>query len=437
MIARDKILRLINEQNDLWREVTLDNVLMDPPRPIDPTSLLSLEEAGTHDWIADQSMDISIWLDGAGGGGGGSVDWEAPERWNAAGSGQDGDRQALTLSVNPGDRLRFIIGTGGGPGLASDANIGEMGEPGGESRLYLNNTLIATVEGGKGGKGGDVRYSYAGSYGERDGGPGGGGRKSSISSGGDWGRGQDGLPGSDGRVYIGEHVEGMDYRNTAIKLHGVLNKGYKGSTDVYYRRHSLTELFAGQAPEIRERRFTAQSILDTLNARYGLFLELTDLEPLEVPTFTDNDLETTTPLELSVKDNSLGWTGTVTVGILYGNPVLETVVLVQLLPILTHPEDLEELAGRKSGLLSTYNFDFTKWKDDLQVDPNTQQWLNFARVQEIGKLAGLSYWYNNRVLDLPTSSVPTANQNFERVLVQNYAGGDVLGPLYFHYDANW
>jgi hypothetical protein len=437
MIARDKILRLINEQNDLWREVTLDNVVMDLPRPIDPTSLLSIEEAGTHEWIADQSMDISIWLDGAGGGGGGSVDWESPERWNGAGNGQDGAREPLTLTMKPGDRLRFVLGTGGQPGLASDRSIGESGEPGGESELYLNNELVATVEGGVGGKGGDVRYSWAGSYGGRDGGPGGGGRKSSISSDGTWGRGQDGLPGSDGRVYIGEYVDGIDYRNTAIKLHGVLNNGYKGSTDIYYRRHSLTELFAGQNPEIRERDFTAQSILDTLNSRYGLFLELADIVSLEAPTFTEGDLETTAPLELAVKDDSLGWTGTVTVGILYGNPILESVVLIQLLPILTHPEDLEELGTRKSGLLSTYNFDFTKWKDDLQVDPNTQQWLNFARVQEIGKIAGLSYWYNNRVLDLPTSSVPTANQNFERVLVQNYAGGDVLGPLYFHYDANW
>lgn len=437
MIARDKILRLINEQNDLWREVTIDNVRMDPPRPLDPASLLSLETVGSHEWVADRSMDISVWLDGAGGGGGGSVDWESPEKWNAAGSGQDGAREALTLPVNAGDRLQFVIGGGGLPGLASDANIGEMGEPGGGSELYLNGELIATVEGGLGGRGGDVRYSYPGSYADRDGGPGGGGRKSSISSGGDWGRGQDGLPGSDGRVYIGEHVAGVDYRNTAVKLHGVLNKGYKGSTDIYYQRHSLTELFAGLNPEIRERQFTAQSILDTLNNRYGLFLELSDLVALDPPTFTDGDLETTTPIELVVKDDSLGWTGTVTVGILYGNPLLETVVLVQLLPILTHPENLEELGTRKSGLLSTYYFDFTKWKDDLQVDPATQQWLNFARVQEIGKLAGLSYWYNNRVLDLPTSSVPSANQAFERVLVQNYAGGDVLGPLYFHYDANW
>ncbi len=437
MIARDKILRLVNEQNDLWREITPDNVTMDPPRPMTPESLFVQESAGSYEWIADREMEVTVRLDGAGGGGGGSVDWEAPEKWNGAGNGQDGARHIETLSVVVGDRLEVVIGSGGAEGKASSNNIGERGQPGGGSELYLNGNLVATAEGGDGGAGSDVRYTSVGSPAPRDGGPGGGGRMASISSDGTWGRGQDGLPGSDGRVYIGEFVEGLDFRNTAIRLRGVLNKGYKGSKDIFYQRHSLNDLFVGEDPSIRERSFSPQSIVDTLNSRYGLFLELEDLEEFSLPTFTDEDLETTTPIELRVKDHSLGWTGTVTVGALYGNPHIETAVLVQLLPVLTHPEDLEELGERRSGLLSTYYFDFTKWKDDLQIDPNTSEWLNFARVQEIGRLAGLTYWYNNRVLDLPTSSVPTANQDFERVMIQNYAGGDVLGPLYFHYDANW
>lgn len=239
------------------------------------------------------------------------------------------------------------------------------------------------------------------------------------------------------RIAVPGEIEGQEDRNTAVKLTGIPNKGYKNSTEIFYRRNSLTDLFTGLSPEIRSRDFSPQMVLDTINNRHGLFLELADFDSLSVPTFTDADLETTTPIELAVKDNSYGWTGTVTVSLLYGNPELESVVIVQLLPILTHPEDLEELGDRRSGILSTYYFDFTNWKDELQINPDTQHWENFARVQEIGREAGLTYWYNNQVLDLPTSSVPTANQNFERVMLQNYAGGNVLGPLYFHYDANW
>lgn len=232
-------------------------------------------------------------------------------------------------------------------------------------------------------------------------------------------------------------VPGLSDRNTAVRLTGIRNSGYRGHTDVYYKRNDLDELFEGVNPGFRSRDFTRQTLLDKVNARYGLFLVLADLTEFDVPVFTDSDLETTHTVELVVKSTSYGWLGTVTVEMLYGNPLLESVVSIQLLPILTHPDSVEELDARQSGTVSTYAWDFTAWKDDLQIDPTTGHWLNFARVQEIGQYAGLTYWYNTPVVDLPTSAVPGSNPNYERVMVQYHTRGNVLGPLYFHYDINW
>lgn len=235
-----------------------------------------------------------------------------------------------------------------------------------------------------------------------------------------------------------DRVPNLDFRNTAVELEGILNRGYRGVTEVYYQRHNLTTLFQGEdKPHFRDRNMGVQHILDRLNNRYGLFLQLDDLEPFDFGEFTDDDLETSRDIELRVKDTSYGWLGTVTIELRYGNPLIDSVVMVQLLPILEHPDDLNELGERRSGIVSTWAFDFTAWKDDLQINPKNGEWLNFARVQEIGQKAGLTYWYNSRVVDLPTSMVSDANPMFERVMIQNTTRGGVMGPIYFHYDLNW
>ncbi|MNN89664.1 hypothetical protein D3C81_2075120 [compost metagenome] len=98
---------------------------------------------------------------------------------------------------------------------------------------------------------------------------------------------------------------------------------------------------------------------------------------------------------------------------------------------------MDLIGNRMAGYLMTYNYDFTAYKNDLQVDPKTGRWANFDKVMTIGAKAGLPFWGNSGVVDLPTSAVPEANQNFQRVLVQQYPSGPVMGPIYFHYDLNW
>lgn len=240
------------------------------------------------------------------------------------------------------------------------------------------------------------------------------------------------------RPVTDETVTNLDFRNTVVQLAGVLNRGYRGVTDVFYKRHNLTTLFEGEdKPHFRDRDMSVEHILDRVNTRYGLFLKVDDFDGLDFGEFTDDDLETSRDIELQVKDTSYGWVGTVTIELRYGNPLIDSVVIVQLLPILEHPDDLGELGDRRSGTVSTWAFDFTAWKDDLNINPQNGQWLNFARVQEIGQIAGLTYWYNSRVVDLPTTMVSDANPMFERVMIQYTTQGGVMGPIYFHYDLNW
>lgn len=233
-------------------------------------------------------------------------------------------------------------------------------------------------------------------------------------------------------------VDDVEDRNTGIMLTGILNRGYRNKTEVYYKRHDLNALFVGEdKPHFRDRDMSVEHILERVNTRYGLYLQVDDFDNLDFGEFTDDDLETSRDIELRVKDVSYGWVGTVTIELRYGNPLIESVVIVQLLPILEHPDDLVELDSRRSGIVSTWAFDFTAWKDELTINLANGQWANFARVQEIGQMAGIPYWYNGRVVDLPTSSVPGSNPMFERVMVQQLATGGVMGPLYFHYDLNW
>lgn len=234
-----------------------------------------------------------------------------------------------------------------------------------------------------------------------------------------------------------EVIAGQGDRNTKLTLEGILEQGYKGQTQVYYTRLDLNRLFQGLSPRIRNLEFSHQMVLDEINATYGLHLEPADLEAVTVPSFADSPLETSKIITLKVIDNSYRWAGQVDIDLRYGNPRIEPLVMVQLIPMLNHPTNITTLGGRSYGPMVTYGFDFTYWKPQLTIDPDTGMWEAFTTVQDIGALAGLGYWYNGPVVDLPTSDVSDANPDFERVMVQYSPGGEVKGSLYFHYDVNW
>lgn len=232
-------------------------------------------------------------------------------------------------------------------------------------------------------------------------------------------------------VFVGEGT-----RNTRLPVYGIVNHGYTGASQVFYERIDLATLFEGVDPVFRGLNFTdLHTLLARINAQYGMWLEVDDVNNVVFPEFTQ--LEEHYSFELVVKEARLNWVGTVTIELIHGNPSLGSVVLIQLLALLNHPHDMKIIGARKSGLMSTWNFDFTAFKDDLVIDPKTGRWANFGVVQGIGAKAGLVAWPNSYVGDFPTSAIPEANKNFQRVMVQSYSVNGVLGPIYFHYDLDW
>lgn len=440
--VRLKLLGLVNEQNPhLQPELTFDNVVLSPPRSF---SVTRYNADTTFTVTGNITYNAEVY--GASGGSGGSADYSVGRTSVARSSGRGGHGAKVigTITLNPGDTVRIIRGNRGLGGLGG--NLPTDGTSGTRTEIRVNNVTVITADGGGGGGRGSNSSLFNITQGE-DAQPPGGVRGGAASfptrdgvdrNGNAWGSGTHGHAGINGYVVLSEVIPDIGDRNTAINLKGILNRGYKNSTDVYYKRHDLNALFVGiPKPKFRDRNMDVSHILDRLNNRYGLHLEMIDFDDLDFGVFTDEDLETSRDIELKVKDTSYGWIGTVTIELRYGNPLIDSVVIVQLLPILEHPDDPIELNGRLSGTLSTWAFDFTAWKKDLNINPQNGQWLNFATVQEIGQKAGLTFWYNSRVIDLPTSMVSDANPSFERVMIQNTIQGGVKGPLYFHYDLNW
>lgn len=434
---QNKLLQLVNEKNDLYRDVTFDNIVMGLPHQAAESHVTDV--SGLHSWIAPEDGDYLFVVSGAGGGGA-AANKLYPYR---SGDGGDGAKETRVITVTKGTEYYFYVGKGG---LGGSAPTGK-GQPGGISWVGPNSTsstAIITAQAGDGGEGNVGQTGGKGTNGTPLGGSKGG---SGILPTGEpedfWVRSSQ-ATGEDGYVSITYLTPGLQEggleRNTSVSLTGILNQGYRGTTDVFYRRHDLTSLFVDEAPVVfRTRDVAFESILNKLNLLYGTALKIEDVASLDsFPTWDEGELEVAKSWELVVKDTSYGWTGAVTIEILNGNPLLESTIVVQLLPLLSHPDEPQELNGKQSGKLMTWMFDFTPWKEELVLNPDNQQWANFARIQEIGReAAGLDYWYNNRVVDLPTSAVPHANPRFERVKVQSFAGGGVVGPLYFHYDENW
>lgn len=441
------IVDLINEHNSLEREVTLDNVIISPPRAIEKPTEQNVYHTSPveHTWTVpgDVPLTVVIELKGAGGGSGGSADGPSGSgTGNRSGAGGNGGLKSITRELSPGDVVRVSLGEGGDGGVGRN-NVGGDGEDGGSSSLWINDEFVYEVSGGSGGEG--ARYHVSGADDGVDAQPpggsdGGAGVYPAVNpKGSSYSKiPRVGLRGKSGQVRItATPPENFGNRNTAIGVTGIPNRGYWNTTEVFNTRGDMATLFKNVQPTLRDQNFTAQKVLDGLNLRYGLSLTLEDMEDFTLPDFTNAALEDSADVVLSVKEQNWKWVGSVTVKLIHGNPSLGGEILIQLMPVLSHPDDPSTLEDRNSAKLCTYEFDFTPWKDDLQIDSATGLWKDFSKVLSVGERAGLSSWQNGYVVDKPTSEVPEANPRFERVMVQQYARGNVQGPIYFHYDLNW
>jgi len=228
-------------------------------------------------------------------------------------------------------------------------------------------------------------------------------------------------------------VDGVTY-NTKARIRGLAGSGYTGMQTVYYNRIALPTLFSGIT--FRLDSYSAASVheaLPILNSRYGL--SLTTLDVVDAALSRPNVANWSSTVFVAGATTSMMLTTANVVLYFYrGLPVLSNVVLNRTLPAYTHPVSDPTV---KSASMLTIGLDFTESKNLLLVDGTGMP--NFAALQQVLTTTfGLPAWdaplNSNYVVDLPTSSVPAANQKFDRVVVQTgILNSQVAGAAYYHY----
>jgi hypothetical protein len=215
--------------------------------------------------------------------------------------------------------------------------------------------------------------------------------------------------------------------NTSLTVKGVPGKGYYGNVDVKYLRVSLADL--GSAVVLRkEGQLTIEEITTMLNSLLSTFLSPDDLVPVTVPVLNPGD---TASLTLTADPESLGWMDSVTITLFYGKPFLNVVVGRTALNAITPPGEKTDYPTAWALL---YMMDFTSYRDALQIDGETKLYVDGAALQEVTNRLGIPGWAISWAAHYDTKDVPSSNQAFDRVVVQNNVGGNMHGPLFFHYN---
>lgn len=222
-------------------------------------------------------------------------------------------------------------------------------------------------------------------------------------------------------------LTGDGVRDTSVVISGVPGRGYRGSVTVTYARIPL-DLVAPSASLRSTQQFTPTMVVSMLNSMYKLALTVDDLEPFEVPP-----LELGVPQNLSVvaKEGSKGFTGQIDVEFLFGRTLLESVVGVRILPVQKHPI---ALAGRQCARMLTWDVDFTSVRDAIKLN-NLNTYTDWATVLTVCAYFNIPGWAQGYVTDMPTSSVPDSNPEFDRVVIQrNVSSPEMAGDVYLHYN---
>lgn len=233
--------------------------------------------------------------------------------------------------------------------------------------------------------------------------------------------------------------------NTKVNVRGVDQVDYDGQVAIYYNRLDIGTLFNGSY----RAEFTALGksnlyrLLPELNSALGTNFTEKDLVDVDLRTLGQGDQVT---LELRAKPGSVAFTGFTR--ILFNRKIvmLSDFVTVREFAELLHPDPI--LEGSASAGLLTWGQDFTLVKQHMRVIPwwanYRGQWYTLQAFQDaLAEFYGIEAWPQNpggatetsRLYDLPTTQVPKANPEFQRVVVQTgIRTNGYSGTAYFHYN---
>lgn len=209
------------------------------------------------------------------------------------------------------------------------------------------------------------------------------------------------------------------------------NSEFEGYIRLNYKRLDLGKAYGTIKPKIRRVGYpTLYRLLPIINETLGLSLTEDDVTDISITWLNDNEQIN---IPVIAKVNSLGFEGQFMLEYTRVRPELAALA-IKTLNVLKHP--IEPALGKKSLAMMTWGIDFTDDMDDFSL--NAGSWRFADRVQ--ARMAELGfpdwpwppYWTLSAV---PTSTVPSANQEFEYVIIQKgIVLADHVGDGYIHFN---
>lgn len=227
-------------------------------------------------------------------------------------------------------------------------------------------------------------------------------------------------------------------RNTSARLRGVQGMGYTDSITLYYDRINLASVIppytVSSAGFTSFTAATTHAALAAMLDAFGINFGTVDIVNRGLGGISTPDYNST--VTLTANAGSPAYRGSQGVRYYRGKPVLDTSITKDALDVMKHP--IDETLGKRCIDLLTYGIDFTAYKNLLTV---TSAGLpNWAGLRQVLDSLGIPQYdgplNSNTVQDVATSTMPSANKNFDRVVVQTGIDAQgVKGVAYYHYNS--
>lgn len=236
---------------------------------------------------------------------------------------------------------------------------------------------------------------------------------------------------SEENLYFGRARLDADGVTTILPTVGKLGSEYTDYADLRYRRIDFSKIIDVRPLIETVGVPTLHDMLPVINQKLGLNLLPSDVENIGIQLVNPGE---EVNLVIKATPGGIGYVGNFVIKYRRKRPLLSSVVKKQDLDRLNHPIPVALQKHSLTALM--WSLDFTADRSIIAV--NKGAWLYQTAVRDLMILNGFPDWPAaeiNGVKDYATRDVPTANQAFDRVVIQTNVSIDTFyGDAYFHYN---
>ena len=222
----------------------------------------------------------------------------------------------------------------------------------------------------------------------------------------------------------------------------VPDTAYEGMVPVQYERMDLTSAFGEYRPRISGlSNGNLHSMLPYISQELGLQLDADDFDQVDYSWLGENE-EVNIPL--IALTTSLSYIGQFSIQFTRRRIQLAEAIQISDLDVHLHPGQKTTTLAKTPITLFTYSRDWSEHYAAIRKHPYANILYDPNAMRTLMGGLGFSNWpqgYWNPVSDHPTSAIPEANKDYDRVLIQVIEDkqpiGQVLpyaGVAYFHYN---